>query len=115
MQLAREVLDIAAVMVKPGATTEEIDHAVHLVGTHRHMCKKKKEKKGRQAGSDAASRGCNVPAMCSLSPGLHGEELLPVAAQLLQLPQVLLHVRQRGHLPRHPGQTAAAGRRHPQR
>lgn len=32
MQLAREVLDIAALMVKPGITTEEIDHAVHLVG-----------------------------------------------------------------------------------
>lgn len=31
LQLAREVLDIAAVMVKPGVTTEEIDHAVHLV------------------------------------------------------------------------------------
>lgn len=31
MQLAREVLDIAAMMVKPGITTEEIDHAVHLV------------------------------------------------------------------------------------
>lgn len=31
MQLAREVLDIAAMMVKPGVTTEEIDHAVHLV------------------------------------------------------------------------------------
>lgn len=30
-QLAREVLDIAAMMVKPGITTEEIDHAVHLV------------------------------------------------------------------------------------
>ncbi|XP_039641373.1 methionine aminopeptidase 1 [Perca fluviatilis] len=29
-KLAREVLDIAAVLVKPGATTEEIDHAVHL-------------------------------------------------------------------------------------
>lgn len=33
-QLAREVLDIAAKMVKPGVTTEEIDHAVHLVHTH---------------------------------------------------------------------------------
>lgn len=31
MQLAREVLDVAAMMVKPGVTTEEIDHAVHLV------------------------------------------------------------------------------------
>lgn len=31
LQLAREVLDIAAMMVKPGTTTEEIDHAVHLV------------------------------------------------------------------------------------
>ncbi|XP_007543927.1 methionine aminopeptidase 1 [Poecilia formosa] len=29
-KLAREVLDIAALMVKPGVTTEEIDHAVHL-------------------------------------------------------------------------------------
>ncbi|XP_051941761.1 methionine aminopeptidase 1 isoform X1 [Hippocampus zosterae] len=29
-RLAREVLDIAAKMVKPGVTTEEIDHAVHL-------------------------------------------------------------------------------------
>ncbi|KAK2116049.1 Methionine aminopeptidase 1 [Saguinus oedipus] len=28
--LAREVLDIAAGMIKPGVTTEEIDHAVHL-------------------------------------------------------------------------------------
>ncbi|KAJ6668895.1 hypothetical protein lerEdw1_012382 [Lerista edwardsae] len=30
-RLAREVLDVAAMMVKPGVTTEEIDHAVHLV------------------------------------------------------------------------------------
>ncbi|XP_023384174.1 methionine aminopeptidase 1 [Pteropus vampyrus] len=30
-RLAREVLDIAAGMIKPGVTTEEIDHAVHLV------------------------------------------------------------------------------------
>ncbi|XP_058291699.1 methionine aminopeptidase 1 [Hylobates moloch] len=29
-RLAREVLDIAASMIKPGVTTEEIDHAVHL-------------------------------------------------------------------------------------
>ncbi|XP_019782011.1 methionine aminopeptidase 1 isoform X2 [Orcinus orca] len=29
-RLAREVLDIAADMIKPGVTTEEIDHAVHL-------------------------------------------------------------------------------------
>uniref|UniRef100_A0A3P9L612 Methionine aminopeptidase n=1 Tax=Oryzias latipes TaxID=8090 RepID=A0A3P9L612_ORYLA len=29
-KLAREVLEIAALMVKPGVTTEEIDHAVHL-------------------------------------------------------------------------------------
>ncbi len=34
LQLAREVLDIAAMMVKPGVTTEEIDHAVHLVIFH---------------------------------------------------------------------------------
>lgn len=34
LQLAREVLDIAAMMVKPGMTTEEIDHAVHLVKLH---------------------------------------------------------------------------------
>lgn len=32
-QLAREVLDIAAGMIKAGVTTEEIDHAVHLVRT----------------------------------------------------------------------------------
>lgn len=31
LQLAREVLDIAAMMVKVGVTTEEIDHAVHVV------------------------------------------------------------------------------------
>ncbi|XP_065153117.1 methionine aminopeptidase 1-like [Paramisgurnus dabryanus] len=29
-KLAQEVLDIAAMMVKSGMTTEEIDHAVHL-------------------------------------------------------------------------------------
>ncbi|XP_010559340.1 PREDICTED: methionine aminopeptidase 1 [Haliaeetus leucocephalus] len=29
-RLAREVLDVAAMMVKAGVTTEEIDHAVHL-------------------------------------------------------------------------------------
>ncbi|XP_016863403.1 methionine aminopeptidase 1 isoform X4 [Homo sapiens] len=29
-RLAREVLDVAAGMIKPGVTTEEIDHAVHL-------------------------------------------------------------------------------------
>uniref|UniRef100_A0A673LIJ0 Methionine aminopeptidase n=1 Tax=Sinocyclocheilus rhinocerous TaxID=307959 RepID=A0A673LIJ0_9TELE len=36
LQLAREVLDIAAMMVKPGVTTEEIDHAVHLACTARN-------------------------------------------------------------------------------
>lgn len=36
LQLAREVLDIAALMVKPGVTTEEIDHAVHLVYSCKH-------------------------------------------------------------------------------
>ncbi|KAG5848239.1 hypothetical protein ANANG_G00096350 [Anguilla anguilla] len=35
-RLAREVLDIAALMVKPGMTTEEIDHAVHLACTARN-------------------------------------------------------------------------------
>ncbi|KAG9339858.1 hypothetical protein JZ751_022363 [Albula glossodonta] len=35
-KLAREVLDIAALMVKPGVTTEEIDHAVHLACTARN-------------------------------------------------------------------------------
>lgn len=39
LQLAREVLDIAAMMVKPGVTTEEIDHAVHLVHAHAHVNK----------------------------------------------------------------------------
>lgn len=34
LQLAREVLDIAAEMVKIGVTTEEIDHTVHLVQKH---------------------------------------------------------------------------------
>uniref|UniRef100_A0AAZ3RN66 C6H2-type domain-containing protein n=1 Tax=Oncorhynchus tshawytscha TaxID=74940 RepID=A0AAZ3RN66_ONCTS len=34
--LAREVLDIAALMVKPGMTTEEIDHTVHLACTARN-------------------------------------------------------------------------------
>lgn len=31
------MLDIAAMMVKSGVTTEEIDHAVHLVKLHLHM------------------------------------------------------------------------------
>ncbi|XP_023842543.1 methionine aminopeptidase 1 isoform X3 [Salvelinus sp. IW2-2015] len=35
-KLAREVLDIAALMVKPGMTTEEIDHTVHLACTARN-------------------------------------------------------------------------------
>uniref|UniRef100_A0A3B3R3R1 Methionine aminopeptidase n=1 Tax=Paramormyrops kingsleyae TaxID=1676925 RepID=A0A3B3R3R1_9TELE len=35
-KLAREVLDVAALMVKPGMTTEEIDHAVHLACTARN-------------------------------------------------------------------------------
>ncbi|CAL8271015.1 unnamed protein product [Merluccius merluccius] len=34
-KLAREVLDIAALMVKPGVTTEEIDYTVHLACTAR--------------------------------------------------------------------------------
>ncbi|XP_051822658.1 methionine aminopeptidase 1-like [Antechinus flavipes] len=29
-RLAREVLDVAAMIIKPGVTTEEIDHSVHL-------------------------------------------------------------------------------------
>ncbi|XP_041076662.1 methionine aminopeptidase 1 isoform X1 [Polyodon spathula] len=35
-KLAREVLDIASLMIKPGITTEEIDHAVHLACTARN-------------------------------------------------------------------------------
>ncbi|MGH0148140.1 UNVERIFIED_CONTAM: hypothetical protein FKN15_070008 [Acipenser sinensis] len=35
-KLAREVLDVASLMIKPGITTEEIDHAVHLACTARN-------------------------------------------------------------------------------
>lgn len=41
LQLAREVLDIAAGMIKPGVTTEEIDHAVHLVRSSALLWKRK--------------------------------------------------------------------------
>ena len=39
---------------------------------------------------------------------------LPEPAQLQRLPEVAVHVGQRGHLPRHPRQPRAAGRRHRQ-
>ena len=51
-------------------------------------------------------RGC--------APGVRGEGLLPVAPELLQLPQVVLHLCERGRLPRHPRPQTPARRRHRQ-
>jgi len=45
----------------------------------------------------------------------HRARRLPVAVELLQLPQVVLHERERGHLPRDTGRAAAAGRRRVER
>ena len=45
----------------------------------------------------------------------HRPRRLPEPAQLPRLPQVGVHLRQRGHLPRHPRQPPARRRRHRQR
>ena len=98
-QLAREVLDIAALMVKPGITTEEIDHTVHLVRFHfpalsflvapspYHNCISLLliTPHSILRLNLRMFHVCKLPNS-TLYPGLHSEELLPFPSQLLQLP-----------------------------
>jgi hypothetical protein len=77
-RLAREVLDLAAAALKPGVTTDYIDEVVHNACVERKV---------------------------SLRPSQEITTLktavIPISPQLLQLPQVSLHIDQRDHLPRH--------------
>lgn len=91
-RLAREVLDIAAREAKPGVTTDHIDKVVHDACMERNVrCETEHERR-------------NAPLTLFA--------VIPIPAELLPLPQVRMHVTQRGHLPRYPRSAPAEGRRH---
>jgi len=56
-----------------------------------------------------------ITHVCFVYAGLHSQELLPLPPQLLQLPQILLHICQWSHLPWHPRPKTITRRRHSQR
>lgn len=87
-RLAREVLDIAAAALKPGITTDEIDRIVHEECIKRNV----------SIGGYIPWRGVRAKIVntTDLVP------VLPFAFELQPLSQIRLHIRQRGHLPRHP-------------
>jgi hypothetical protein len=95
-RLAREVLDIAARAAKPGVTTDYIDQVVHEACMEREVCLKR------------------TRLFPPTNNQLTSLTVLPLATQLLPLPQIRLHLPQRSHLPRHPGPAPPPRRRHPQ-
>ena len=88
-KLAREVLDLAAEAAKPGVTTDYVDEVVHKA------CIERKVRPRRIAA--------HMRLMIYVLPYLHGHRVLVIsfAAQLQPLPQVMLYVCQRSHLPRY--------------
>ena len=76
----REILDIAGRAAVPGVTTDYIDELVHKATVERDV--------------RATILGNQKVLLTAI--------VLPIAPQLLPLPQVRMHVAERGHLPRHP-------------
>lgn len=76
----REILDIAGRAAVPGVTTDYIDELVHKATVERDV--------------RATMLGNQKVLLTAI--------VLPIAPQLLPLPQVRMHVAKRGHLPRHP-------------
>ena len=104
-RIGREVLDCGGRAVRAGATCDEIDRVVHEAGST----------------ARARARSCAVSADdLPASPARRARARLPssaaraVAAQLLQVPAFGVHVSERGHLPRDPGQARARRGRHRQ-
>ena len=87
-RLGREVLDIVAAEVKPGVTTDYLDEVCHNACLERDVSTKE-------------------AVVCDLYLTRLG---IPLTPQLLPLPEIILFIGQRGHLPRHP-RSAKAGRR----
>lgn len=85
-RLAREVLDIAAAALRPGITTDELDKIVH-----EECIKREVSAAGHMDGENRRKQdqADSLP-------------VLPITAELQHVPQVRVHLRQRGHLPRHP-------------
>lgn len=98
-RLAREVLDIAAAAVRPGISTDEIDRIVH------DECIKRNVSAARVVIRRATWRG-RGPRGLTIAP------VLPITPELQPLPQVCLHLNQRGHLPRNPRPAYPYGRRY---
>lgn len=79
-RLAREVLDIAARAAVPGVTTDYIDEVVHKACVER-----------------------DVSCVLDMDPITVLRHLVvSIAAQLLPLPKISLHITERSHLPWHP-------------
>lgn len=83
-RLAREVLDIAAREVKPGVTTDHIDKVVHQACLERKVSGEEKN------------------FILLICVKLTTIVVLSLALELRPLPQIGLHIRQRGYLPWYP-------------
>ena len=77
-RLAREVLDAAARELKPGVTTDYIDEVVHRECIKRDV-------------SSVTQDPVAVLLICL--------PVISIASELLRLPEVLVHLNQRGHMP----------------
>jgi methionyl aminopeptidase len=89
-RLAREVLDIAARAAKPGVTTDYIDEVVH------NACLEREVSQAQYMSPDGSNGSLRT--------------VLPIALELLPLPQVSMYVAERGHLPWHTRSTSAQRR-----
>ena len=78
-RLAREVLDAAARELKPGVTTDYIDEVVHRECIKRDV-------------SSVTQDPMAVLLICL--------PVISITSELLRLPEVLVHLNQRGHMPR---------------
>ena len=78
-RLAREVLDAAARELKPGVTTDYIDEVVHRECIKRDV-------------SSVTQDPMVVLLICL--------PVISITSELLRLPEVLVHLNQRGHMPR---------------
>lgn len=75
----REILDIAGRAAKPGVTTDYIDELVHKATVERDV--------------RAIMKGSQKVLLTAI--------VLPITPQLLPLPQIRMHIAERGHLSRH--------------
>jgi hypothetical protein len=92
-RFGREILDIAGRAAKPGVTTDYIDEIVHKATIERDV------------------RWAIIRTQTNALTAI----VLPIAPQLLPLPQIRMHIAKRSHLPRHSRPARTQGRRYLER